>query len=204
MQEDKIEQRVEGTTPVMDAIGMADGPIQVEKQVDRPVKDLTVEEDGTGTGSEVSTEIKSAGFSLNDLASPEKTQYEMYDPSCDPELPLDRKPRIGVFFSGCTPDSKEWRKIEREIMNPDEKSTSLFLHKGGQKSSIEMDPDMADKRRRLLIRSIDNIWGISDFEFSSGSKGALLSQPKYQWMLEQWGDHLDARASFFKKPATTV
>jgi len=113
---------------------------------------------------------------------------------------------LSVSITGITPDSKEWKKIEKDVVGPNKKQ-SLIIEKG--KQSIELDSDGMIKREEILRRAIKSIDGIE----SKGAPVVLneqvgitahLNDPQYGWMLEQWGDHLDDRSHFFGSSEKTA
>ena len=131
---------------------------------------------------------------LNQLASSSTTTLNLKHPMTEEET--------GVVISGYTPDSKEWKKFEKEVLDPNKKQ-SLIIEKGKQR--LELDSDGVEKRRKLLVLVITNIEGIDDWKFSEQSvEDLLINSENHQWMLEQWGEHLDDRKNFFGSSARTA
>lgn len=109
-----------------------------------------------------------------------------------------------VYITGYTPDSSEWEAVVKDISGP-AKSTSIEVGKKG-KSRIEIppDPNAAEKQRNLLIRVITNIEGFEGWEYAPEAATKLLSDRGRNWILDQWGEHLDDRRNFLaerEKPA---
>lgn len=124
---------------------------------------------------------------LIDLSSSSTTSVEL-------KHPVTGK-RIGVVISGYTPDSQEWKQAEARIVQ--RKKQSLIMEKGQQR--IELDSDAAEKRRALLAAVVTGITGIDDWKFSHAAVTELFADPLYNWMFEQWAEHLDDRANFFEE-----
>lgn len=127
---------------------------------------------------------------LSQLASSDVTVLTLAHPITGEALP--------ITVSGYTPDSVQWRKAQKEILDP-KKKQSLILEKG--RNHIELDADSADKRRLLLAKVVTDISGIDDWEFSQDAVIKLFEDPQYSWIHEQWGEHVDNRENFFVKPA---
>lgn len=107
---------------------------------------------------------------------------------------------IEAYMSGYTPDSNEWKAIQKEQADPNDK-TELIIQKN--QSHIELDPDAADKRRELLAAVVTDIKGFDDFKFSQQAVKELFDTPEYNWIYEQWGDWMDERKNFFAQPKKT-
>ena len=130
---------------------------------------------------------------LTDLASSGITVLKLKHPVTDDELPVE--------IEGYTPDSAEWRVLQKTIVQPNKKQ-NLIIEKG--RNLIELDANSADKRRELLSKVITNITGLDGWVFSTDAVVKLFDDPLYSWMLDQWGEHVDDRANFFGKPVTVA
>ncbi len=126
---------------------------------------------------------------LSNLASAETTTLELLNPEND--YPL------GVYIVGYTVDSKKWRKAERVIVNPNKKQ-SVIIEKN--QNRIELDSNAADNKRKLIIDMITDITGLDDWTFSKENVKSLFDDPAYNWIMEQWSDHLDNRNNFLSIP----
>ncbi|MCP5006164.1 MAG: hypothetical protein GY941_19820 [Planctomycetes bacterium] len=127
-------------------------------------------------------------MNFDDLASSDTTTVEL-------RHPITNEP-TGVLFTGYTPDSAQWLKASKAGVNPNKKQ-SLILGKKGD-NRIELDNDATEKRKNLLIKMITNIEGIGKWKYNTDNAKQMLNDPKYSWMLEQWGEHLDSRENFFQ------
>lgn len=138
-------------------------------------------------------------MNINELASQEVTTLQLMHPVTGEVIE-------GVSITGYTPDSKEWKKTERRIVGPNKKQ-SLIIEKGKQR--LELDGDGYKNRQKLLYSVIISIDGLKNndepLELTSTEQiREFITQPKYSWMLEDWGDHLDERSNFFAPSENTV
>lgn len=109
-----------------------------------------------------------------------------------------------VTVYGHTPDSAEWKRIERRVLGAVKKQ-ELWLHKK-KGAKLELDADTMEKRRVIVIKSITKIDNVEDLGESPEELEAFLTDPLYAWVTEQWEDYIADRANFFKgaskKPAS--
>lgn len=132
---------------------------------------------------------------LSNLASPSTTKHQLTHPMMG---------KIDVFIEGYTPDSEQWRNYDKQLSDPNKK-TSMYIEKGG-KNSIELDNDGIEKRRKLLGMVVTNITGLEGWTFSPENVQQMFKDPQYSWIVDDWGDHLDDRKNYMGKsvaPATT-
>lgn len=132
---------------------------------------------------------------LSALASPSTTSIELI-------FPPTEQPS-GVVITGHTPDSPEWKALDKEH-NPPNLKQKLFFEKGRQ--SMEMDGKGMEAREKIIKGAIISIVGIIKdglpLELSDPMTiGVFLSNPKYNWMYEQWEAHIDERGKFWTESA---
>ena len=133
---------------------------------------------------------------LTALASPSETVLELHHPKTE-EL-------IGVKIHGYTTDSEEWRR-QQKLASQRKKGggkQKIYFEKDGTQS-MEIDgADGASNRRAMLASVVTNITGFEDWEYSPEATLKLFNNPKYSWIVDQWGDWLDERSNFFGEPET--
>ncbi len=105
---------------------------------------------------------------------------------------------VGISISGHTPDSAEWEKNKKAIFGAG-KETKMLVEKNGMSTTFQ---DTSEEQKKLILASITSIDNAEmdgkPFVSTPENIKELLSQPEYSWMLEQWSNHIDDRANFFK------
>lgn len=112
--------------------------------------------------------------------------------------------KCGVTVTGYTTESQQWKQKRKELARDKDKKRINFAKGGG--TYIEVDED--DTQRQLMIASITKIEGFDDWEYSESAKQALFAEersddePSYEWILHQWGAHINENQRFLPKSAS--
>lgn len=133
---------------------------------------------------------------LNDLVIPTTTRMEVLSQ-------YDEAP-TGVFITGHTPDSKEWRQAQRAIANPNANTSIELGKKGANKIQIPNDPKAYEKRIRLLASVVTNIEGLDDFQFSQSAVLDIFMNDGCAYIVDQWETHMEDRKAFLEPPEKTA
>lgn len=132
---------------------------------------------------------------LDSLVKPTTTKMEVL---------LDNEP-TGVFITGHTPDSAEWRKAQRKVYGAP-KGTNIRIGKRGENNTVQVpaDPDAYGKRIQLLASVVTNIEGIDGWVYSPEAVLELFSNDGCSYIVEQWENHMDNREAFLSGAETPV
>lgn len=130
-------------------------------------------------------------FNLDQLAATDTTEIEIVN--AQTEEPL------GITVSCYTPDSSKWVNAEKKYAKAQSKQR-LILGKKGEGNSIELDSEIAETRKKVILDCITGIDGIDDFEFSKANVNKMLNDQRYNWFYQQIDEGLQDRDySFLEK-----
>ena len=119
---------------------------------------------------------------IADLAPILLTRMEVLDANNNP---------TGVFFTGHTPVSAEFKEANRKYFPPS-KSTSMYVSKKGEnRIEIPNDPKNADKQLKRNAEIVTNVEGLDDFDIGKDKVIDLFNHPAMAKAVEQWQEHLD-------------
>ncbi len=124
---------------------------------------------------------------LDNLLSKTETSLQLDHPTIGP---------VPVWIYGYTTASEEFRKISREVMNPNNEPSEIIIEDGRQ--IVESDPDTPLKRRKILAMVVTKIKGIDGFKFSPEAVIKLFDMPEFQWAVNQWDKHLGNQKTNFE------
>ena len=101
----------------------------------------------------------------------------------------------GVFIVGHTPDSKEYRQAQAQIVK-NQPIKRHFDRSGDSYIEIKVDPKDRERNIMLLASVVTDIEGLDDFETSYANVLELFSRDEFAYVVDQWKDHLDDRKNF--------
>jgi len=125
---------------------------------------------------------------LDSLAAPEVTSVEIVHETT--------KAPLGVVLHAHTPDSAEYARLEKKYSNP-AKKTVVNIGKKGSDNSIEIDPEDAIAREKVLVASVYQIDGIDDLEDSPAARRKVLTDRRFGYMLRQLAEHVSDSGNYW-------
>ena len=107
----------------------------------------------------------------------------------------------GAIITGYTPDSQEWRNLQRKRAL---KSRPQRVMLGKKQNYIELEQQKGEHSEEdlMLCEVITGITGIPNYEFTTESAKELLLNEGY-FILQQWRTHMDDRKNFLSNAANS-
>lgn len=108
-----------------------------------------------------------------------------------------------IKITGYTTDSSEWKQAEKAVLDPSKKQ-QILLGKKNEPNRLEIDPKNAEDIKKILARVVTNIEGLDDWIFSTEAVEEIFNNPRLQFIVDQWAEHVSDRSNFYKRQEKTV